>query len=102
MPRRGKKSKAAKQRESVKCESHLQGHISLENDNGQSNSNHIAFVKKIVSGTIHQGDTLFMFPGIQCTYISFLSLVLMTIKRPKTWTVKDVDACVFDGNSNFL
>ena len=102
MPRRGKKSKAAKQRESVKGYSDPQAHGSLEHRNDQSNSNIIMCVKKVVSGTLHQGDTLFLFPGIQCTYISFLSLVFMTIKEPKSWTYKDIDACVFDGNSKFI
>ena len=47
---------------------------------------------KVVSGTLHQGDCRFQYPGIQCTFISFWALISMIIKNPLSWNAKDVDS----------
>ena len=103
MPRRGKKAKAAQQRELKKSDPRSNNLNQLRPcEPEQSNNNPNENASKIVSGTLHQGDTRFRYPGIQCTYISFLSLIQMIVKEPKTWTTRDVDACIIDGNALFM
>ena len=100
MPRRGKKSKAAQQREIMKGEfDQSQSRIS---ELRVSNSSRISHAKTVLSGTLNQGDARFLCPGIQCTYISFLSLVKMIEKEPESWTTADVDSCIIDGNCRFM
>ena len=56
----------------------------------------------VVSGNLHQGDALFENPGIQCTYLSFYALICMKNKDPFSWTVKDINSCIIDGNERYL
>ena len=56
----------------------------------------------VVSGTLHQGDLRFQYPGIQCTFISFWALALMENKHPHLWNANDINHCIVDGNDNFL
>ena len=105
MPRRGKKSKAAEQREQKKIEydkcdnSDMQTRFS---ENELSQDTHILADRKVVSGTLHQGDTRFQYPGIQCTYISYFALISMELKSPHLWTTHDIDTCVINGNFGFV
>ena len=57
---------------------------------------------KVTSGTFHQGDTRFQYPGIQCTYISFWALICMKNKDPVSWQASDIDLCLQEGNDKFL
>ena len=52
---------------------------------------HIITDRNVVSGTLHQGDTRFQYPGVQCTYISFFALISMELKSPHLWTTHDID-----------
>ena len=105
MPRRTKKSKAAEQREQYKKE-HVDHDMlqasscSDENVSLQSVENVNEY--KVVSGTLHQGDISFQYPGIQCTYISFFALISMRVKDPSVWSENDIDSCVIKGNERFL
>ena len=57
---------------------------------------------KVISGTLHQGDVRFCFPGIQCTYLSFYALVTMKMKNPQAWNASDIDSCIIQGNDRFI
>ena len=99
MPRRRKRSSAAQQREQMKHNS--------RNDNLRSETELVNYADKadlfkVIQGTFHQGDTRFQHPGIQCVYISLISLIRMTHINPKLWTPGHVDSCVVDGNAKFL
>ena len=104
MPRRSKKSKAAEQREQIK--KHVDHDmkeipsISLEKERLQDMESIPEC--KVVSGTVHQGDVTFQYPGIQCTYISFFSLISMKIKDPLAWIGQDIDSCIRKGNDRFV
>ena len=106
MPARKKRSKAATQREHEKrndCEREpvdISVPSTLQNcslQNVQSNG-----YCTVVSGTLHQGDVRFAYPGIQCTFISFWALVLMENKSPLLWNTTDIDSCIVDGNDRFI
>ena len=56
----------------------------------------------IISGSLHQGDVRFLYPGVQCTFISLWALVLMESKPPLLWNTADIDGCIIDGNDRFL
>ena len=56
----------------------------------------------IMSGTLHQGDTRFMHPGVQCTFISFWALISMAIKSPHIWASDDIDGCVIEGDARYI
>ena len=104
MPRRSKKSKAAEQREQIKKDiDHDMKEIpsiSLEKERLQDMESIPEC--KVVSGTVHQGDVTFQYPGIQCTYISFFSLISMKIKDPLAWIGQDIDSCIRKGNDRFV
>ena len=103
MPGRSRKSKAAEKREKVKHES-VNPDIKKTCLSQHHSSNQIQDMAslKVVSGTLHQGDTRFQYPGIQCTYISFWALISMVTKSPHVWTANDIDLCVVDGNARFI
>ena len=56
----------------------------------------------VISGTFHQGSTIFEYPGVQCTFISLFALIYMYGKPPKAWTGNDIDSCVICGNERFI
>ena len=105
MPARKTRSKAALQREQ-----HKRNDTQRETkDNSVSNTLQYSLQKiqntvtfSVVSGTLHQGDLRFQYPGIQCTFISFWALVLMESKPPHSWNTNDINHCIIDGNDNFL
>ena len=93
MPSKGKKGKAAEQREQTRKE-HTKREIEQpSNLSGRKSSQNIQRTAdwKVVSGTVHQGNTRFQYPGIQCTYISFWALIYMKIKSPISWNGNDID-----------
>ena len=104
MPRRTRKSKAAEQRE--------QNKEHVDHDMPQTPScsgDYVSFQNieslsdyKVVSGTLHQGDIRFQYPGIQCTYISLFALISMEVKDPSIWCGNDIDSCIIEGNQRFL
>ena len=101
MPRRKKRNKAAIVREEKKrfdSETDTVNNVMPSTlQNIPSNINCC-----VVSGTIHQGDLRFQYPGVQCTFISFWALVLMENKSPLLWNRNDIDLCIIDGNERFL
>ena len=105
MPARCKKKrKAAQQREQIKKESiEIDISQSATNtfENGISRDKGITD-RKVVSGTLHQGDMRFEYLGIQCTYISFWALVTMKMKSPLSWKSDDIDSYVLEGNTGFI
>ena len=90
MPRKRKGVTAAQQRERLKRQQN------------SSNDSHNPDACKVISGTLHQGDTRFQFPGVQCAYISLIALTRMTIKKPLSWTPDHIDSCIIDGNAMFV
>ena len=105
MPRKRKGVTAAQQRERVKKQQNLLVNSQLRSNQDQSEvlcSIHKPDACKVVSGTFHQGDTRFQFPGVQCAYISLMALIRMNLKEPQSWTSGDIDTCVVDGNSRFI
>ena len=100
MPRKRKRSSAAQQREKSKYTSNDQR--SDQNKTEGSMSPQIPYEFRLISGTLHQGDTRFQCPGIQCAFISLIALIRMTYKDPKSWTSAHIDSCVIDGNSRFM
>ena len=99
MPRRRKRSCAAQQREQKKLHPL---NFTLQNDTQMTNNTNKPDLYKVISGTLHQGNTRFQSPGIQCAYISLIALIRMTHKDPQSWTSAHVDSCVIDGNAKFL
>ena len=104
MPRKRKRSSAAYQREQLRAQNNS---LNEETESSQRNSElttyaHKSGAYKIISGTLHQGDTRFQYPGIQCAFISLIALIRMTIKDPKSWTSGHIDSCVIEGNAKFL
>ena len=103
MPGKNKRKIAAEQRERNKRDSlnyvasMTQSHAS---QNEELQNLHINY--RVIGGTLHQGDSRFQYPGIQCTYISFWALVYMRNKDPLFWNPCDVDLCVIEGNKSFI
>ena len=97
MPRKGRKRRAAELREKLKTEK-------LREEPKSSSSEPKKSVNEwtVLSGSIHQGDIRFQYPGIQCTFISFYALISMLDNPPKVWTFEDIDACVIEGNNRFI
>ena len=105
MPWKTKRSKAAEQREQMKKECvdrKMSQATSCSSDDELSIRNEFGTNCKVVSGTIHQGDICFQYPGIQCTYISFFALISMKIKDPLVWIGNDIDFCINRGNDGFI
>ena len=97
MPARKKRSKAATQREQNKRNDNDSILPNSSFENMQSTLHY-----SVVSGTLHQGDVRFQYPGVQCTFISFWALVLMENKSPLLWNATDIDSCIVDGNDRFI
>ena len=57
---------------------------------------------KVLSGSLHQGDIRFEYPGVQCTYLSLWALISMKSKNPHIWNANDIDTCIIEGNNRFL
>ena len=108
MPRRGKKSKAARQREFIKGNHQLIDSQITENQQCGHGVSDIATTNdmtrsfNVVTGTLHQGNPRLQCPGIQCSFISLLSLVQMNVKEPQSWTAVDIDKCVIEGSEQFM
>ena len=105
MPGRRKRSKAAEQREQAKKECIELGIDKTSSCLFENESQHdVGSIDNwtVVSGTLHQGDARFEYPGVQCTYISFWTLIYMSVKSPISWSANDVDMCVIDGNASFV
>ena len=105
MPRKRKGVTAAQQRERLKRKQSSPMNDQLPCHKGQPALLRDAQkpdASKVISGTLHQGDTRFQNPGVQCAFISLLALIRMTIKDPQSWTSYDIDSCVIDGNSKFM
>ena len=105
MPRKRKGVTAAQQRERHKRQQNHSVNDPLQNHQSEQDSvkfTHKPDAYKVISGTIHQGDTRFKYPGIQCAYISLIALIRMSLKDPKSWTPGHIDSCVIDGNARFL
>ena len=110
MPARKKRSKAASQREEKKrfdsdidlCESAYEQKQNSEPFTYAPHSITAELKYRVVSGTLNQGDVRFMYPGIQCTYLSLFALVCAQQKHPSTWSPIDVDSCVISGDKHFL
>ena len=102
MPRKRKCVTAAQQRERNKKQQNASIVNPLQSHQELSNLIHKDDTCTVISGTLHQGDTRFQYPGIQCAYISLIALIRMTHKDPKLWTSEHIDSCVIDGNSMFL
>ena len=105
MPRRRKGVTAAQQRERSKRQHNTSTNNQIRND--QVEEELLRPIRepgafKVICGTLHQGDTRFQYPGIQCAYISLIALCRMTFKDPQTWTARYVDSCVIDGNAMFM
>ena len=105
MPRRSRKSKAAEKREQKnveydKCD--IENIQTSFSKNELSQEINLLLDRKVVSGTLHQGDPRFQYPGVQCTYISYFALISMELKRPHLWTSQDIDTCVINGNFGFM
>ena len=105
MPRKSSRSKAAEQREgkkgkNVDVEMPQETSFSFESKSLQDMSAVTDY--KVLSGTLHQGDTRFQYPGIQCTYLSFYALISMKMKNPSNWNANDIDSCILRGNDRFI
>ena len=109
MPVRKKRGQAAKQREQNK--KHDSDNVLYKNNDnyiqndGFFTSAHSATARlqyRVVSGTFHQGDSQFEYPGIQCTYLSLFAMIHAQQKHPSEWCPRDVNNCVSCGNSRFL
>ena len=105
MPRKSSRSKAAEQREEIKrknvdLEIPQETPLSFESKSLQSMSAVTNY--KVLSGTLHQGDNRFQYPGIQCTFISFYALISMRMKLPADWNANDIDSCILRGNDRFI
>ena len=105
MPARKKRSKAAMQRKDTKKNVGM-NHIVEEKPQTfqhiplQSMEKTVS--RCVISGSLHQGDVRFLYPGVQCTFISLWALVLMESKPPLLWKTADINGCVIDGNDRFL
>ena len=99
MPRKGPKARAAKQREQKKIELN-----ELMNENVQirANTNIDIRTRTVIAGNLHQGNRIFEYPGVQCTFLSLYALVYMFEKPPHLWNGNDIDSCVIIGNDKFI
>ena len=108
MPVRKKRGQAAKQREQNKRHdsdvSYKNDDKHIQNDEFYTSTHSVAarLQYRVVSGTFHQGDGRFEYPGIQCTYLSLFAMIYAQQKRPSEWCPSDVNNCVSCGNSQFL
>ena len=102
MPGKSKRRKAAEQREEKKRLCDQETSIAPELPGDVLHTTRSVFNERVISGTLHQGDARFQYPGLQCTYISFWALISMTIKDPHSWQADDVDLCIREGNDKFL
>ena len=102
MPGKSKRRKAAEQREEKKRFYDQDASIAPNVPGDVLQNTRNVFNCTVISGTLHQGDTRFQYPGMQCTYISFWALISMAIKDPLSWQADDVDLCVKEGNDKFL
>ena len=105
MPARKKRSKAATQREETKRSDGKNDKVeekptTFQNIPLQSIEKTVSCC--VISGSLHQGDVRFLFPGVQCTFISLWALVLMENKPPHLWNTADINECIIDGNDRFL
>ena len=103
MPEKSKRKKAAEQREQNKRDS-LNYAVSTTKSHASRNEllQNLQINYRVIGGTLHQGDSRFQYPGIQCTYISFWALVYMKNKHANLWNVGDIDLCVTEGNKSFI
>ena len=105
MPGRKKRSKAASQREKTKrCD---EKNDKIDEKPTTFQNIQIKSIEKtvscyVLSGSLHQGDVRFLYPGVQCTFLSFWALVMMENKPPLLWNSADIDWCIIDGNDRFL
>ena len=99
MPRKGKRGRAAQQREKKRNE---RKQLQCGDVETHATANQDVVIKTVTSGSLHQGSTIFEYPGVQCTFISFYALICMHEKPPKLWTGNDIDSCVIDGNYRFV
>ena len=100
MPRKSNKRRAAEQREKAKADKKK-----IECESQPGNSNEIIDTQNdlnIIAGSLHQGNSRFEYPGVQCAFISFYALLCMIDKLPQLWTFADIDACVIEGNDYFI
>ena len=105
MPRKRKGVTAAQQRERLKRQQNVSKESQLCKNQGESELlSHIdkPDTYKVIPGTLHQGDTRFQYPGIQCAYISLIALIRMSSKDPQSWTSRHIDSCIIDGNTMFM
>ena len=101
MPGKSKKRKAAERREQAKKEADLD--ILNKSINEEIPVQYGSVTDyKVLSGSLHQGDIRFEYPGVQCTYISLWALISMKSKNPQIWNANDVDSCIIEGNNRFL
>ena len=101
MPGKSKKRKAAERREQAKKDADLKMLNKSINEEIPVQYGCVTDYK-VLSGSLHQGDIRFEFPGVQCTYISLWALISMKIKNPHIWNSNDVDSCIMEGNNRFL
>ena len=100
MPRKSNKRRAAEKREKAKADKKK---IECESPLGYSNETiDIQNDLNIIAGSLHQGNSRFEYPGVQCAFISFYALLCMIDKPPQLWTFSDIDACVIEGNDFFI
>ena len=106
MPARKKRSKAATQREERKRNDNEDDIVDISMSSTLQNCSLLNVQSilhySVVSGTLHQGNIRFQYPGVQCTFISFWALVLMENKSPLLWNVTDINSCIVDGNDRFV
>ena len=105
MPRKSSRSKAAEQREEGKrkhVDLEMQQKTSLLLESESMEDMRAVTDYKVLSGSLHQGNIRFQYPGIQCTYISFYALICMKMKHPSDWKTNDIDSCVLRGNDRFI
>ena len=98
MPARKNRSKAATQREESKrygCKNGKEKSTIFQNIPSQSMEKTIS--RYVISGSLHQGDARFLYPGVQCTFLSLWALVLMENKSPHFWNTDDINGCIIDG-----
>ena len=101
MHRKSNKRKAAERREQTKKYDDFK---MQSKSNNEEMSLQYGSVKdyNVLSGSLHQGDIRFEYPGVQCTYVSIWALISMKSKNPHTWKANDIDTCITEGNNRFL
>ena len=101
MPGKSKKRKAAERREQAKKDADLEMLNKSINEEIPVQYGSVTDYN-VLSGSLHQGDIRFEYPGVQCTYISLWALISMKSKNPHIWNSNDVDSCIMEGNNRFL